>query len=99
MPGICCLLSVGCKVATGSLDGGRGFVKNMASIVADDGWKGLYGKTNKTNTPHANDVECPPFTGARFSKDSPTPPSGSGFIFPHFYVDYCALFSTSCMFM
>lgn len=35
------------KVATGSLDGGRGFAKNMASIVADDGWKGLYGKNIK----------------------------------------------------
>ncbi|CAM9986572.1 unnamed protein product [Laminaria digitata] len=30
------------RVATGSLDGGRGFASNMASIVAEDGWKGLY---------------------------------------------------------
>ncbi|CAN0265711.1 unnamed protein product [Ectocarpus fasciculatus] len=30
------------RVATGSLEGGRGFAKNMATIVADDGWKGLY---------------------------------------------------------
>ncbi|CAN0087895.1 unnamed protein product [Scytosiphon promiscuus] len=30
------------RVATGSLDGGRGFTKNMVSIVAEDGWKGLY---------------------------------------------------------
>lgn len=37
----------GWKVATGSLDGSRGFAKNMASIVADDGWKGLYGKKKK----------------------------------------------------
>lgn len=34
------------KVATGSLDGGRGFARNMASIVAEDGWKGLYGESN-----------------------------------------------------
>lgn len=32
------------KVATGSLDGGRGFATNMAAIVAEDGWKGLYGE-------------------------------------------------------
>ncbi|CAM9866926.1 unnamed protein product, partial [Hapterophycus canaliculatus] len=30
------------RVATGSLDGGRGFTRNMVSIVAEDGWKGLY---------------------------------------------------------
>ncbi|CAN0020019.1 unnamed protein product [Ectocarpus sp. 4 AP-2014] len=30
------------RVATGSLEGGKGFAKNMATIVADDGWKGLY---------------------------------------------------------
>ncbi|CAN0338061.1 unnamed protein product [Ectocarpus sp. 12 AP-2014] len=30
------------RVATGSLEGGRGFARNMATIVADDGWKGLY---------------------------------------------------------
>lgn len=33
------------KVATGSLDGGKGFATNMASIVSEHGWKGLYGKS------------------------------------------------------
>lgn len=41
---LCIVLTKSTKVATGSLEGGRGFAKNMATIVADDGWKGLYGE-------------------------------------------------------
>lgn len=42
----CSVMSFRCcaKVTTGRLDGSRSFAHNLASIVAEDGWQGLYGK-------------------------------------------------------